>query len=139
MTAKTPITEQFAWLPKNACYEDLIFKRLVLGYVVIEWELDMSRKGEKKISRHITQSPILSADPGESYATDSELGGEGIDLAPTDKVIGLIPAPFPTYKVYGFDINGVSFDLGFEHPGLPIPNWVKMLQDEWEKQKITED
>lgn len=124
------VTEKLDWLSESDTYENIIFKKLVLGYVVIETNY-LYPQGN---NRYVAQKPILSSDQGEEQPTDAEMGGDGIDLTENDRVIGVLPAPFPTYQVNGFDIDGCGFVIGYEQPGLPSVDWVAKLKDMWEYQ-----
>jgi len=131
---KECIVEKYDWLSYYKTYEDIIYKQLVVGYVVIETTYSYVADGVRHVIRSVTQRPILSSMQGENEATESEMS-EGISLEDGMKVIGILPAPFPTYQVSGFDIDGCGITLGYEHPGLPPINWVEKLREHWRVQQ----
>ena len=51
-----------------------------------------------------------------------------MDIADNCKVIGVLPALPNTYRVYGYDIEGDTIELGYEYPGAEHPDWVEELK-----------
>jgi hypothetical protein len=135
---KTPIEDEYKekipWLEKEKYYEDLIFKNLVIGYVVIQ----QRRQGKNKIHIYVTQRTIISSDDPEGEATANEDSSEFMELEDDENVVGVIPAPFPTYRVNAWNVSGTSYTLGYEHPGLPIPNWIGFIKRNWDMELYQE-
>lgn len=88
------------------------FKELVIAYAIVE------KNGEHL--KYIYTQPIITGNTAE--------GGmqalEDIDVKDTERIISVIPAPFPTYCIQAVDDKtGEIFILGYEHPTLEPNDW----------------
>lgn len=53
---------------------------------------------------------------------------DNINVLADHEIIGVLPAPPMSYRVYGFDGRGDEIDLGYEFPGAYHPDWTKELK-----------
>jgi hypothetical protein len=97
--------------------EPELIKELVIGYLITKSNLTQDNLSDVEF---IHSKPITTGNSVDYsiWALDNE-----IKLDPDVSIIGLIPAPFPTYEIRSIAPNGQVFVLGYEHPTLKPQDW----------------
>jgi hypothetical protein len=115
-------------------------KELVMGYLVVQNDNEGYRGGTRNT---VVMYPVTSAhhsgDEFSYYFPDDFTTDQVIDLAPSARVVGIMQAPFPSYHVKGWDVNGVIFQLGYEFPTLPQKDWDTELNERLDENGVVLD
>jgi len=93
--------------------EEDIYREAIVGFVIIK---DDTGKGNYSF---IFTEPICVWHDGLE---------NNISIDKTQTIVGVLPAPDGSYRVYGFGNAGHEIELGHEYVGAYHPDWVEELK-----------